>query len=139
MATADLLSQRHVTGGIGDASFSGDLMRVAVLHGALENNGRRRVTVWDEARVKPPFDLAMPDGDRLVAISADGNTLATWGYMRVRDGRLNPDDTYRSKGIGGHGGGRETLYATYGDPIVSMFGRQGSDLDAIGFVQVDTE
>jgi hypothetical protein len=60
-------------------------------------------------------------------------------YMRVRDGRLNPDDTYRSKWIGGHGGGRETLYATYGDPIVSMFGRQGSDLDAIGFVQVHTK
>jgi hypothetical protein len=60
-------------------------------------------------------------------------------YMRVRDGRVNPDDTYRSKWIGGHGGGRETLYATYGDPIVSIFGRQGSDLDAIGFVQVDTE
>ena len=83
-ATADLLSQRHVSGGIGNASSSGDLTRVAVLHGALENNKRRRVTVWDEARVKPPFDLAMPDGDRMVAISADGNTLAAWGKDDLR-------------------------------------------------------
>jgi hypothetical protein len=40
---------------------------------------------------------------------------------------------YRSKWIEGHGGGRELLYATYGNPIVSIFGRQGSDLNAIGF------
>lgn len=83
-ATGDLLSQRHVAGGIGDASFSGDLTRVAVLHGALENNNRRRVTVWDKADEKPPFDLAMPNGDRLVAISADGNTLAAWGKDDLR-------------------------------------------------------
>ncbi|MCH7725693.1 MAG: WD40 repeat domain-containing protein [Planctomycetes bacterium] len=83
-ATGDLLSQRHVDGGIGDASFSGDLTRVAVLHGALKNNKRRRVTVWDDASDKPPFDLAMPDGDRLVALSADGITLAAWGKDDLR-------------------------------------------------------
>jgi hypothetical protein len=60
-------------------------------------------------------------------------------YMRVRGAGLNPDDAYRSKWIGGQGGGCETLYATYGQPIVSIFGRQGHDLDAIGFAQVDTE
>lgn len=60
-------------------------------------------------------------------------------YLRVRGGRLNPDDEYRSKWIGGLGGGGETLYATYGDPIVSIFGRQGHDLDAIGFEQIETK
>jgi len=58
-------------------------------------------------------------------------------YMRVKNGRLNPDDTYRSKWIGGHGGGAETLYAANGYPIVGVYGRQGHDLDAIGFIQVD--
>ena len=60
-------------------------------------------------------------------------------YMRARGGRLNPDDTYRSDWLGGRGGGRETLIATYGDPIVSVFGRRGHDLDAIGFVQFKPE
>ena len=60
-------------------------------------------------------------------------------FMRVKDGRLDPDDTHRSKWIGGLGGGRESLYATYGDPIVSIFGRQGADLDSIGFVQAGVQ
>ena len=57
--------------------------------------------------------------------------------MRVKNGRLNPDDTYRSKWIGGHGGGAETLYAANGQPVIGVYGRQGHDLDAIGFIQVD--
>lgn len=60
-------------------------------------------------------------------------------YMKVRGDRLNPDDTYRSKWIGGLGGGGETLYGTYGNPVVSIFGRQGSDLDSVGFVQLETK
>ncbi len=58
-------------------------------------------------------------------------------FMRVKNGRLNPDDTYRSKWIGGHGGGAETLYAANGQPVIGVYGRQGHDLDAIGFIQVD--
>jgi hypothetical protein len=57
-------------------------------------------------------------------------------YMRVKDGRLNPDDTYRSKWIGGRGGGRETLCAANGNPVIGIYGRQGHDLDTIGFIQV---
>jgi hypothetical protein len=60
-------------------------------------------------------------------------------YMRVKNGRLNPDDTYRSKWIGGHGGGPETLFAANGDPVVGIYGRRGADLDAMGFIQIDTE
>lgn len=56
-------------------------------------------------------------------------------YMKVRGKGLNPDDTYRSKWIGGLGGGGETLY---GNPVVSIFGRQGHDLDAVGLVQLET-
>ena len=59
-------------------------------------------------------------------------------FMRVKNGRLNPDDTYRSKWIGGHGGGAETLCAADGDPVVGIYGHKGHDLDAIGFIQVGT-
>jgi len=55
-------------------------------------------------------------------------------YMQVRGRRLNPDVTYRSNWLGGKGGGEETLLATYCNPVVSVFGRRGHDLDAIGFV-----
>jgi len=57
-------------------------------------------------------------------------------YMRVENGRLKLDDTYRSGWIGGRGGGGETQYAANGCPIVGVYGRQGHDIDAIGFVQV---
>ncbi|MCG8651657.1 MAG: WD40 repeat domain-containing protein [Pirellulales bacterium] len=83
-ATGDPLAKRDVDAGVSDASFSADLSRVAVLHGVLERNQRRRITVWDEAGEKPLFDQAMPDGDRLVAISADGSALATWGKNDLR-------------------------------------------------------
>lgn len=82
--TGDQISQRHVEGDIGDVSLSSDLTRVAVLHGSLVNNKRRRVTVWDDADDKPLFDLAMPDGSRLVALSADGKTVAAWGKDDLR-------------------------------------------------------
>lgn len=85
MGTGEQLSRRHVEGGIANASFSRDLTRVAVLHGALVNNNRRRITVWDDGSDKPQFDLAMPNGDRRVTLSADGGTLATWsrGDLRI--------------------------------------------------------
>lgn len=57
-------------------------------------------------------------------------------FMRVKNGYLNPDDTYRSKWVGGRGGGRETLVAVNGDPVIGIFGRHGEDIDALGFVQV---
>ncbi|MDA1015062.1 MAG: hypothetical protein O3A00_11505 [Planctomycetota bacterium] len=59
-------------------------------------------------------------------------------FMRVKNGRLNPDDTYRSEWIGGHGGGPETQLAADGDAIIGLNGRRGHDLDAIGFLQVGT-
>jgi len=58
-------------------------------------------------------------------------------FMRVKNGRLNSDDTYRSDWIGGRGGGAETRYAANGCPIVGVYGRQGHDVDAIGFIQVE--
>ncbi|MCA9262524.1 MAG: hypothetical protein KDA60_01700 [Planctomycetales bacterium] len=87
-STGELLRVHDIPGGIGDASFSGDLARVAVLHGALENNDRRRITVWSEGHDRPLLDLAMPNGDRLVAISGDGSTLATWGQDDLRIWKL---------------------------------------------------
>ncbi len=60
-------------------------------------------------------------------------------FMRVEGGRLNPDDTYRSEWIGGLGGGGKTQYAGTGDPIVGIYGRKGHDLDAVGFIQVETD
>ncbi len=57
--------------------------------------------------------------------------------MRVEHGRLNSEDAYQSEWIGGRGGGAETKYAANGCPIVGICGRQGHDLDAIGFIQVE--
>lgn len=57
-------------------------------------------------------------------------------YMKVKGGRLNPDDTYRSAWIGGHGGGHETQLASDGDAIIGVYGRKGADLDSIGFIQL---
>ncbi|MDA1164516.1 MAG: hypothetical protein O3B13_15600 [Planctomycetota bacterium] len=57
-------------------------------------------------------------------------------YMRVKNGRLNPDDTYRSSWIGGQGGGAETQCAANGEPVIGIYGQRGHDLDAIGFVQI---
>ncbi len=58
-------------------------------------------------------------------------------YMRVKDGRLNPDDTYRSEWIGGRRGSPETLCAANGHPVIGIYGRKGADLDALGFLQAD--
>ena len=58
-------------------------------------------------------------------------------FMRVHEGRLNPDDTYRSDWIGGRGGHPETLYAANGHPIVGLHGRTGADLDSLGFIQAN--
>jgi len=60
-------------------------------------------------------------------------------FMRVNNARLNPDDTYRSKWIGGDGGGAKIQYAGTGDPIVGIYGRKGHDLDAIGLVLLATD
>lgn len=57
-------------------------------------------------------------------------------YMKVKHGRLNPDDTYRSKWIGGKGGGAETQLAGDGDAIIGLYGRKGTDLDSLGFIQL---
>lgn len=57
-------------------------------------------------------------------------------FMKVKNGRLNPDDTYRSKWIGGQGGGPETQLASDGDAIVGIYGRKGADLDSLGFIQL---
>jgi hypothetical protein len=58
-------------------------------------------------------------------------------FMKIEHDRLNPDDTYRSKWIGGQGGGPKTQLAGTGDAIIGLFGRQGHDLDALGFIQVN--
>ena len=58
-------------------------------------------------------------------------------YMGVKDGRLNPDDTYRSEWIGGRRGSPETLCAANGHPVIGIYGRKGADLDALGFLQAD--
>ena len=55
-------------------------------------------------------------------------------FMKLKEGRLNPDDTYRSDWIGGVGGGPETLCGYNGEPIVGIFGRHGNDLDSLGFI-----
>lgn len=57
--------------------------------------------------------------------------------MRVEHGRLNSEDAYQSEWIGGRGGGGEAKYAANGCPIVGVYGRQGHDVDAIGFIQVE--
>jgi hypothetical protein len=58
-------------------------------------------------------------------------------FMRVEHGRLNSEEACQSDWIGGRGGGAETQYAANGCPIVGIYGRQGHDLDAIGFIQVE--
>ncbi|MBM79395.1 MAG: hypothetical protein CMJ78_02220 [Planctomycetaceae bacterium] len=58
-------------------------------------------------------------------------------FMKARGGVLNPDDVYRSEWLGGKGGGGETLCATNGAPIIGIYGRQGHDLDSIGFLVAD--
>lgn len=57
-------------------------------------------------------------------------------FMKVEYDRLNPDETYRSNWIGGRGGGPIVQLAGDGDAIIGLYGRQGHDLDALGFVQV---
>ena len=57
--------------------------------------------------------------------------------MRVEHGRLNSEDAYQSEWVGGRGGGAEMTYTANGCPIVGVYGRQGDDLDAIGFIQVE--
>ena len=59
-------------------------------------------------------------------------------YMRVQDGRLNPDDTYRSDWIGGRRGSPEVLCAADGHPVIGIYGTKGADLDALGFIQAGT-
>ena len=60
-------------------------------------------------------------------------------FMKVKNGRLNPDDTYRSQWIGGKGGGRETQLAANGDPVIGIYGRAAHDLDALGFIQTTSK
>ena len=44
-------------------------------------------------------------------------------FMRNNGGRLDPADSYTSDWIGGKGGGRETLLAGTGTPVVGVYGR----------------
>ncbi|NQT87610.1 protein kinase, partial [bacterium] len=55
-------------------------------------------------------------------------------FMRVKDGALDPNDTYKSPWVGGGGGGGTQLGGT-GRLIVGIQGRRGNEVDALGLVE----
>lgn len=55
-------------------------------------------------------------------------------FVQIKKGRVMREETYQSEWIGGRGGGAETQCASDGHPVVGIYGRQGRDLDALGFV-----
>ena len=56
-------------------------------------------------------------------------------FMRVRGGRLDPKDSYQGPWVGGRGGELAEHGGT-GNPIIGVHGRHGSDLDALGLVEL---
>jgi len=87
----------------------------------------------EEVRVeaKPGYAVAgvkVKSGDRV-----DGFRLV---FMRKKDGKLDPNDKYESRWIGGRGGGGENTLGADGRPIISIIGRTGPELQALGLVQL---
>jgi hypothetical protein len=92
------------------------------------DNQRSKEEVRVEA--KPGYAVAgatVRSGERV-----DGFRLI---FMRKKDGKLDPNDKYESRWIGGRGGGEAKLAAD-GRPIISIIGRTGPELTAFGFVQL---
>jgi hypothetical protein len=60
-------------------------------------------------------------------------------FTRIKNGQLNPDDSYESCWLGGRGGGPEVTLSGNGNPIIGIHGRHGADIDAIGLVQTTAQ
>ncbi len=58
-------------------------------------------------------------------------------FMRIKGDRLDPNDKYESRWVGGRGGRAETLLGGDGKPVIGIHGRCGDDLDSIGLIQDD--
>jgi len=63
--------------------------------------------------------------------SVDGFRLV---FMRIRGRRLDPKDSYESQWFGGQGGERETKLGGDGNPVLGIFGANGTNIDAIGLI-----
>lgn len=55
-------------------------------------------------------------------------------FMRIGASGLQPMDSYESEWMGGKGGGGERTIGGDGKWVIGVHGRQGADLDAIGFL-----
>lgn len=160
LRNADRMTVSRAAGGTGGLSFHTVLDEPAVLTGFLYTASRHYVGHLTIKAVRPVFRSrsgeiigewhGIPRGEihRVQAkdgyvvagmVTKSGNRLDGMRliYMRVRDGRLDPDDTYRSEWIGGLRGGPNTQCAANGLPVIGIHGRRGKDLDALGVIQVD--
>ena len=83
----------------------------------------------EEAIAKPGYAV----GEMVIRAgnSVDGFRLV---FMRIRGRRLDPKDSYESQWFGGQGGERETKLGGDGNPVLGIFGSNGTNIDAIGLI-----
>jgi hypothetical protein len=55
-------------------------------------------------------------------------------FMRCKGNRLDPNDSYESRWLGGRGGGEEPRRGGDGRPIVGVHGRCGHGIDGLGLI-----
>jgi hypothetical protein len=58
-------------------------------------------------------------------------------FMRVKDGRLDRDESYTSDWLGGHTGQAEVCLGCDGKIVVGVYGECGCDLRLLGLVQAE--
>jgi hypothetical protein len=83
-----------------------------------------------EVRAKPGYGVGgmkVRSGKRI-----DGIRLV---FFRWNGNKLQTDDRYESRWLGGHGGPDSGETISRGKPFVGLHGRAGDDLDAIGLIE----
>ncbi len=86
----------------------------------------------------PPVTIMARDGYVVGGMVVDPDDAAIVAFkvvfVRYKDGRISPADTYQSDWCGTPGGRPTRQLAGHGETVIGVFGRQGRNLDAMGLV-----
>ena len=132
---------------VGIEVYCGKFVSNDVVHGIrpifLDAQGREQLgNMHGKDTGRPPVRVKAKKGYAVGAISVktglgvDGLSVT---FMKLEKGRLDPDQSYESDWLGGHGGGGPTRLGGSGEPVVGLFGSQNnnSQLNGLGLVLSD--
>ena len=90
------------------------------------------------------YTVLAKDGYAMAGIVVSSHTAFRLGikliFMRLRDGRLDPDDSYESEWFGSNDGPPwQKRMVSRGKPVLAIHGRSGRAIDALGLRLADDE